>query len=111
MTIDQKDLIYLGEGMMPGLYPCGSLDEVPGYARVVVVSAETVRGGVASERLRRRAPQARLIVFVTPQEAKEIPKFLDLGFDDCVCGETHLQRRVKHIVFELDTNQLKQQQD
>ena len=25
-----------------------------------------------------------------------------MGFDDCVCGETHLQRRVKHTVFELD---------
>ena len=75
MTIDQKDLIYLGEGMVAGLYPCGSLDEVPDYARVVVVSADAVRGGVAAERLRRRAPQARLIVKVSPEEAGQIPEF------------------------------------
>jgi len=102
MSIDHKDLIYLGDGVVPGLYSCGSLDEVPDYARVVVVSAETVNGGVAADRLRRRAPQARLIVAVTPEEAHKIPSLLDLGFDDCVCGDNHLQRRVKHTIFELD---------
>lgn len=102
MAIDQKDLIYLGAGVMPGLYPCGSLDEVPDYARVVVVCADTVRGGIDAARLRRRAPNARLIVYAQPGDASEIGTFLDLGFDDCVFGEQHLQHRMKHAVYVLD---------
>ena len=98
--------IYFGEQAVDGFRTCANLTECDSTTRALAITLKAVRGGVGIEVLREALPSARLILVFEPEDAPQMDKLLELGFDEYVCGHAHLARHGYLVADELNSREV-----